>query len=186
MPVPTDRAIGLHQSLAAGLASGQGNLRAVRARRGLHCGGTRRDDRRPSTDRRSDAGRCRNTERTLSAGSDAGVLAMDPELLVLDEPMAGLNHSAQEDLLAVLGELHGRGIALLPATHDIDFTYRWADRFHLVTGGHCVASLDADKLADGGECLVGSWAAIARSRRATARTCCPRAGLGCGQAANDP
>lgn len=111
---------------------------------------------------------------------------MDPELLVLDEPMAGLDHSAQEDLLAVLGEPHGRGIALLPATHDIDFTYRWADRFHLVTGGHCVASLDADKLADGGECLVGSWAAIARGRGATARTCCPRAGLGCGQAANDP
>lgn len=126
VPVPTDRAIGLHQSLAAGLASGQGNLRAVRARRGLHCGGTRRDDRRPSTDRRSDAGRCRNTERTLSAGSDAGVLAMDPELLVLDEPMAGLNHSAQEDLLAVLGELHGRGIALLAGDAR--------DRLHLPLG----------------------------------------------------
>ncbi|HRE19355.1 MAG TPA: hypothetical protein PLW86_20185 [Rhodocyclaceae bacterium] len=107
---------------------------------------------------------------------------MDPELLVLDEPMAGLDHSAQEELLAVLG----RGITLLPATHEIDFTYRWADRFHLVTGGHCVASLDAAKLADGGECLVGSWAAIAWSRGATARTCCPRADLGCGQAANDP
>ena len=78
---------------------------------------------------------------------------MDPELLVLDEPMAGLDHGMRKELLAVLDELNGRGITLLLATHDIDFAYRWADRIHLMTGGRCVASLDAAKLADDGHAL---------------------------------
>ena len=57
----------------------------------------------------------------------AGVLAMEPELLVLDEPMAGLDQRMQDEFLIVLDGLHNRGITLLLATHDIDFAYRWAD-----------------------------------------------------------
>jgi len=83
----------------------------------------------------------------------AGVLAMEPELLVLDEPMAGLDHGMQEELLAVLDGLHAKGITLLLATHDIDFAYRWAERIHLLAAGRCVASLAAQDLADCAEAL---------------------------------
>lgn len=78
----------------------------------------------------------------------AGVLAMEPELLVLDEPMAGLDYGMQEELLAVLEGLHARGITLLLATHDIDFAYRWADRIHLMAAGRCAASLEALNIAN--------------------------------------
>ncbi len=84
----------------------------------------------------------------------AGVLAMEPELLVLDEPMAGLDVIAQHELMAVLDDLHARGITLLLATHDIDFAYAWADRIHLMSAGQCAASIDARSLADGGEILT--------------------------------
>lgn len=77
----------------------------------------------------------------------AGVLAMEPELLILDEPMAGLDHAMQAELLLVLDDLHARGITLLLATHDIDFAYRWADRIHLMSGGRCTASLNAPELS---------------------------------------
>lgn len=70
----------------------------------------------------------------------AGVLAMEPSLLVLDEPMAGLDHAMRRDLLAVLDDLHARGITLLLATHDIDFAYRWSDHIHLMAAGTCAAS----------------------------------------------
>jgi cobalt/nickel transport system ATP-binding protein len=76
----------------------------------------------------------------------AGVLAMEPELLILDEPMAGLDHAMQAELLAVLDDLHTRGITLLLATHDIDFAYRWAERIHLMADGRCAASLNAPEL----------------------------------------
>lgn len=84
----------------------------------------------------------------------AGVLAMEPELLVLDEPMAGLDHGMQDELLAILDGLHGRGITLLLATHDIDFAYGWADAIHLMAAGRCVASLAAADLPAQGERLA--------------------------------
>jgi cobalt/nickel transport system ATP-binding protein len=76
----------------------------------------------------------------------AGVLAMEPELLVLDDPMAGLDQAMQEELLAVLERLHGQGMTILLATHDIHFAYRWADRIHLMTAGRCTAAFDAGDL----------------------------------------
>ena len=78
----------------------------------------------------------------------AGVLAMEPELLVLDEPMAGLDQAMQEELLAVLERLHGQGMTILLATHDIHFAYRWADRIHLMAAGRCAAAFAADALPD--------------------------------------
>lgn len=84
----------------------------------------------------------------------AGVLAMQPELLILDEPMAGLDHAMQQELLAVLDELHAGGITLLLATHDIDFAYRWAERIYLMAAGRCTASLPAAELGEHGAALA--------------------------------
>lgn len=83
----------------------------------------------------------------------AGVLAMEPELLVLDEPMAGLDQRMRGELLSVLDGLHARGITLLLATHDIDFAYRWAQRIHLIDAGACTASLPAADLAHADDAL---------------------------------
>ena len=83
----------------------------------------------------------------------AGVLAMEPELLVLDEPMAGLDQRMRSELLAVLDGLQAQGITLLLATHDIDFAYRWAERIHLIDAGACTASLDAADLARADDAL---------------------------------
>ena len=83
----------------------------------------------------------------------AGVLAMEPELLVLDEPMAGLDQRMRSELLAVLDGLQAQGITLLLATHDIDFAYRWAERIHLIDAGACTASLDAADLANADDAL---------------------------------
>jgi cobalt/nickel transport system ATP-binding protein len=76
----------------------------------------------------------------------AGVLAMEPQLLILDEPMAGLDQGMRQELLEVFEHLHTRGITLLLATHDMDFAYRWADQIHLMDGGRCTLTLDAEDL----------------------------------------
>ncbi len=76
----------------------------------------------------------------------AGVLAMEPQLLILDEPMAGLDQGMRHELLQVLEHLHSQGITLLLATHDIDFAFRWSDQIHLIAGGRCTATLDASEL----------------------------------------
>lgn len=70
----------------------------------------------------------------------AGVLAMEPDVLLLDEPMAGLDAPMQDELAALLDRLAARGVTVLLSTHDIDFAWRWADRIHLMAAGRCIAS----------------------------------------------
>lgn len=77
----------------------------------------------------------------------AGVLAMQPDVLLLDEPLAGLDVPAQTTLLEVLDTLAAQGVTLILTTHDIDFAYRWADELHLLVDGACVASFPAAELA---------------------------------------
>jgi cobalt/nickel transport system ATP-binding protein len=70
----------------------------------------------------------------------AGVLAMAPDVLLLDEPMAGLDAPMQDELAALLDRLAARGTTILLSTHDIDFAYGWADDLHLMAGGRVIAS----------------------------------------------
>lgn len=86
----------------------------------------------------------------------AGVLAMEPELLVLDEPMAGLDPTGQTELAGVLATLHDKGITLIISTHDVEFAYQWADTIHVMQQGRCVASLDAYTLPQQGETLAAA------------------------------
>jgi len=69
----------------------------------------------------------------------AGVLAMKPEILVLDEPMAGLDAAMQEELMAVLDRLHAAGMTIIIATHDLDFAYGWADDGIVMEAGRLLA-----------------------------------------------
>ncbi len=57
----------------------------------------------------------------------AGILAMRPEVLILDEPTAGLDAQGVVQLLAVLEEQRRAGATLVFATHDVDLAYAWAD-----------------------------------------------------------
>ncbi len=86
----------------------------------------------------------------------AGVLAMEPQLLILDEPMAGLDHAMRQELLAVFDHLASEGITLLLATHDIDFAYRWADRIHVMAGGQCTAAFDATEFPEHAHALAAA------------------------------
>lgn len=58
----------------------------------------------------------------------ADVLAMEPQIMLLDEPASNLDPAGQALLEETLKALHQKGIALLVATHDVDFAWRWADR----------------------------------------------------------
>ncbi|HEX7622362.1 MAG TPA: ABC transporter ATP-binding protein, partial [Anaeromyxobacteraceae bacterium] len=69
----------------------------------------------------------------------AGVLAMRPEVLVLDEPMAGLDVAMQAELTQVLDRLHADGMTIVVATHDLDFAYQWAEIISVMVGASCAA-----------------------------------------------
>ena len=76
----------------------------------------------------------------------AGVLAMKPEVLLLDEPMAGLDVSMQAEFTTLLAKLHAGCMTIIVSTHDLSFAYQWADTRHVLAEGRCVASWDATAL----------------------------------------
>lgn len=71
--------------------------------------------------------------------SIADVLAMDPKLLLLDEPAASLDPAGSRLLEQNLDELHARGLGLIVATHDVNFAWRWAERVLVFHAGNLCA-----------------------------------------------
>lgn len=70
----------------------------------------------------------------------AGVLAMRPSVLVLDEPTAGLDAPGARQLLEALARLHAMGTTLVIATHDTDLVLEWADRVAVLEHGRLRAA----------------------------------------------
>ncbi|MGH1503154.1 MAG: energy-coupling factor ABC transporter ATP-binding protein [Acidimicrobiales bacterium] len=66
----------------------------------------------------------------------AGVLAMEPELLVLDEPTSGLDPAGRRELLDLLASLD---LTQLVVTHDLPFAYELCPRSIIVSDGRIVA-----------------------------------------------
>jgi cobalt/nickel transport system ATP-binding protein len=65
----------------------------------------------------------------------AGVLAMDPDVLVFDEPTSSLDPSGSEEIMELLDELNEQGKTIIISTHDIELAYPWADRAMLLLDG---------------------------------------------------
>jgi len=73
----------------------------------------------------------------------AGVLALKPRVLLLDEPAAGLDHDGTISLLHILEELHRGGATVIITTHDTDLAYQWADDVAILGTGQLIAQGDA-------------------------------------------
>ena len=62
----------------------------------------------------------------------AGVLAMEPELLLLDEPTANLDPRNRRDLLSMVNRLNRRGTTVVSATHDMEAVTELSDRVYVL------------------------------------------------------
>lgn len=65
----------------------------------------------------------------------AGILALDPDILVLDEPTAGLDYQGSSDVMNLVKELNEKGKTIILVTHDMDIVYRYANRVCLLKNG---------------------------------------------------
>ncbi len=85
-------------------------------------------------------GICEKSPFELSGGQQrrvafAGVLAMAPQVLVLDEPVAGLDPVARAEFLSLIEELHGNGLTVAMVSHSMDDLARLADRILVLNEG---------------------------------------------------
>lgn len=72
----------------------------------------------------------------------AGVLAMEPSVLLLDEPTAGLDNYYATQVLQYLAKLDDGERTILLATHDIPLAYEWADLIIVMEAGRIIYNGD--------------------------------------------
>jgi energy-coupling factor transport system ATP-binding protein len=65
----------------------------------------------------------------------AGVLALAPRVIILDEPTTGLDHREQQDLLGLVGELHDQGHTVIMVTHSMWAAATYARRLVVLLDG---------------------------------------------------
>lgn len=70
----------------------------------------------------------------------AGILAMEPEILVLDEPTAGLDPAGRKELMGIFQDLHGAGMTVVLVTHLMDDVADFADFVYVLEKGRIVKS----------------------------------------------
>jgi len=70
----------------------------------------------------------------------AGILAMKPKILVLDEPAAGLDPIGRKELMTLFKKLHQDGITIVLVTHLMDDVAEFADQVYVMEKGKLVKS----------------------------------------------
>ena len=65
----------------------------------------------------------------------AGILAMQPEIIVLDEPTSGLDPVGASKIMKLLYELNKEGMTIIISTHDVDLVPVYADRVYIIYDG---------------------------------------------------
>jgi len=86
----------------------------------------------------------------------AGVLAMRPRLLLLDEPFVSLDPGTRRQLVGILERLKAAGVTLLLATHDVDLAWALCDELLVLGEGRVVAAGPWDFGIDAGRLLAAN------------------------------
>ncbi len=75
----------------------------------------------------------------------AGILAYDPDILLLDEPTRGLDPKTQKDIMELFYEIHRvTQKTIIMISHDMDLVYKYANRVVVLNEGNIV--FDGDKV----------------------------------------
>ncbi|MCL7413607.1 MAG: ATP-binding cassette domain-containing protein [ANME-2 cluster archaeon] len=65
----------------------------------------------------------------------AGVVAMEPDVIILDEPLSNLDPGGAGEIMELLSELKTLGKTIIISTHDVDLASRWADVVYVMKEG---------------------------------------------------
>lgn len=83
----------------------------------------------------------------------ADIIAMEPQIILMDEPSSSLDPKGAQGLELTLDMLHKKDIALVVATHNVDFAWRWASRIIVFCDGEIIADDTPEMVIANGEIL---------------------------------
>ena len=68
----------------------------------------------------------------------AGILAINPDIIIFDEPTVGFDPASSKDLMNLIVDLHKQGKTIIVITHDMDLVRRYTERVLLLEKGKLV------------------------------------------------
>lgn len=98
------------------------------------------------------------TPHHLSGGQQkrvaiAGIIAMRPEIMILDEPTAGLDPEGVEKVLDILNNLNKEGMSIVISSHDIEMVNEFAEKIFVLNNGKILESGDKHEIFSNKELL---------------------------------
>ena len=78
----------------------------------------------------------------------AGILAINPDILILDEPTAGLDIKGAHDVMNLVSKMHQGGKTIIMVTHDMDLVMKYCDLVFVLKDGKLAYQGSTDKLFD--------------------------------------
>ena len=98
------------------------------------------------------------TPHHLSGGQQkrvaiAGIIAMKPEIMILDEPTAGLDPQGVDKVLDILNNLNKEGMTIVISSHDIEMVNGFAEKIFVLNEGEILASGDKNEIFSDKELL---------------------------------
>lgn len=98
------------------------------------------------------------TPHHLSGGQQkrvaiAGIIAMRPEIMILDEPTAGLDPEGVDKVLNILNDLNSKGMSIVISSHDIEMVNHFADKIFVLHHGEIIAQGDKHEIFSDKELL---------------------------------
>ena len=78
----------------------------------------------------------------------AGILAINPDILVLDEPTAGLDVKGSKDIMSLVKQMHEDGKTIIMVTHDMDLVLRYTEQCFVLKDGKVTFSGSTKQLFD--------------------------------------
>lgn len=78
----------------------------------------------------------------------AGILAMNPEVMVLDEPTSGLDPRGSSEILQLLYDLNKEGMTIIISTHDVDLVPVYSNKVFVISKGNILKSGSCKEVFD--------------------------------------
>lgn len=87
----------------------------------------------------------------------ADIIAMNPEIIILDEPTSSLDPKHSKQIVEIFDELNEKGMTIILSTHDVELAYSWSDYIFVMKDGEIVREGSPYEIFSDDELIFNSY-----------------------------
>lgn len=87
----------------------------------------------------------------------ADIIAMNPEIIILDEPTSSIDPKHSKQIVQIFNELNEKGMTVILSTHDVELAYAWSDYIFVMKDGEIVKEGTPYAIFSDNELILNSY-----------------------------